>query len=105
MPIAYSGRNWIPSSSPPPPPLGWVSGNGRVVTFAEKDLFAGIRAAAKGRTTLVISQRVTSVRWCDRIVVLEEGRVAAEGSHEDLLRTNAFYRDLVERQALSKVIS
>ncbi len=76
-----------------------------VDAVTEKDLFAGIRAAAKGRTTLVISQRVTSVRWCDRIVVLEEGRVAAEGSHEDLLRTNAFYRDLVERQALSKVIS
>jgi ATP-binding cassette subfamily B protein len=71
----------------------------------EKELFRGIRAAARGRTTLVISQRVTSVRWCDRIAVLEAGRVAAIGTHAELLEANALYREMSAHQALSRSLS
>ena len=42
-----------------------------VDAVTEKTLFEGIREAARGRTTLVISQRVTSVKWCDRIAVID----------------------------------
>jgi ATP-binding cassette subfamily B protein len=66
----------------------------------ERELFEGIRAAARGRTTLVVSQRVTSVRWCDRIAVIEDGRVSALGTHDDLARTCPLYREVLEHQTL-----
>ncbi len=71
-----------------------------VDAVTEKRLFEGIRAAARGRTALVISQRVTSVRWCDRIAVIEDGRVTAIGTHGELLETSSLYREISHHQAL-----
>ena len=51
-----------------------------------------------GRTTLVIAHRLSTVRDADRVVVLDGGRVAEEGSHNELLEMNGLYRKLVERQ-------
>jgi ATP-binding cassette subfamily B protein len=76
-----------------------------VDAVTERDLFQGIRAAARGRTTLVISQRVTSVAWCDRIAVVEDGRVAAVGRHEELLAASALYREIHAHQALERAAS
>jgi ATP-binding cassette subfamily B protein len=70
----------------------------------ERELFRGIRAAARGRTTLVVSQRVTSVRWCDRIAVVEEGRVAAVGTHAELLDASPLYREMHAHQALVRAL-
>ena len=72
-----------------------------VDAVTEKRLFRGIRAAAKGRTTIVISQRVTSVRWCDRIAVLEDGRISAVGTHDDLVSSSALYAEVAEHQSLA----
>jgi len=71
-----------------------------VDAVTEKRLFEGIRSAARGRTALVVSQRVTSVRWCDRIAVLEHGRVTALGSHDELLGTSPLYREIATHQSL-----
>ncbi len=71
-----------------------------VDAVTEKRLFEGIRAAAKGRTALVVSQRVTSVRWCDRIAVIEEGRISAIGTHEELIEKSPLYREIASHQAL-----
>ncbi len=49
---------------------------------------------------LVVSQRVTSVRWCDRIAVLEDGVVSAVGTHDELLGSSALYREVFEHQTL-----
>lgn len=73
-----------------------------VDAVTEKRLFDGIRAAAAGRTTLVISQRVTSVRWCDRIGVLEDGRISAIGTHDELLEKSALYREIHNHQRLAR---
>lgn len=75
-----------------------------VDAVTEKRLFEGIRAAARGRTTLVVSQRVTSVRWCDAIAVLEDGRIAAQGTHEELLERSPLYREIHGHQRLSGVL-
>jgi len=72
-----------------------------VDAVTEKQLFEGIRSAAAGRTTLVISQRVTSVRWCDRIAVLDGGVVTAIGSHAELLASNPLYQEIHRYQELS----
>ena len=76
-----------------------------VDAVTEKELFDGIRAAAKGRTTLVISQRVTSLKWCDRIAVLESGRVTAIGTHAELITQSPLYRDVMHHQQLTGAMS
>ncbi|AZO01858.1 MULTISPECIES: ABC transporter ATP-binding protein [unclassified Mesorhizobium] len=54
-----------------------------------------------GRTTLVIAHRLSTVRALDRLLVFDRGRIAEEGSHDDLIRLNGgIYRRLLERQAL-----
>ncbi len=76
-----------------------------VDAVTEKKLFEGIRSAAAGRTTLVISQRVTSVRWCDRIAVLDGGLITAVGSHAELLESSPLYREIHSYQQLTGVQS
>lgn len=72
-----------------------------VDAVTEKELFRGIRSAARGRTTLVISQRVTSVKWCDRVAVLDAGVVTSVGTHEELLAASALYREIHAHQELN----
>ncbi len=52
----------------------------------------------KDRTTLVIAHRLSTVKDADRVVVLDRGRIAEQGSHDELVRANGLYRRLVERQ-------
>jgi ATP-binding cassette subfamily B protein len=58
----------------------------------EDHIQRAIYAAAKGRTTIIITHRLSQIRWADLIVVLRQGRIAAIGSHEELLRTSEAYR-------------
>jgi ATP-binding cassette subfamily B protein len=48
--------------------------------------------AAEGRTTFIITHRLSQIRWADLIIVMRKGKVAAMGRHEDLLRTSEAYR-------------
>lgn len=75
-----------------------------VDAVTERRIWRGIRAAAPDATLLVISQRIPSVRACDRIAVLDEGRVTAVGSHAELLAASALYRAIDEQQRLSGVL-
>jgi ATP-binding cassette subfamily B protein len=53
-----------------------------------------IFAAARGRTTLIITHRLSQIRWADIIVVLRKGQIVALGSHEELLNTSEAYRNI-----------
>ncbi len=53
-----------------------------------------IYAAAEGRTTFIITHRLSQIRWADLIVVLRQGRIAAIGSHEELLASSEAYRQI-----------
>jgi ATP-binding cassette subfamily B protein/ATP-binding cassette subfamily C protein len=66
---------------------------------AEHALFERIRGHADGRTVLLITHRLASVRYADRIYVLDHGRVAEQGTHTDLMRLNGIYADLYTLQA------
>jgi ATP-binding cassette subfamily B protein len=57
----------------------------------EDKIQRAISAAAKGRTTLLITHRLSQIRWADLIVVIRKGKVAAIGSHDDLMKTSEAY--------------
>lgn len=65
-------------------------------THSENILQQAVEAGFKGRTSLVIAHRLSTVRSVDRIVVMDKGQVVEEGSHEDLMQQNSRYRTLVQ---------
>lgn len=68
---------------------------------AEYDLYRHFRDLARGRMTLLISHRFSTVRMADRIFVLEDGQIIEEGNHDDLLARNGRYAELFNLQAES----
>ena len=66
---------------------------------AEFEVFERFKELSTGKTAVLISHRFSSVRMADRILVLENGRVEAEGTHEELMETAGRYRELFELQA------
>jgi len=64
----------------------------------EDEIQKAIFRAAEGRTTLLITHRLSQIRWADQIVVLRKGRIAAIGSHDDLLKTSEAYRRIFARR-------
>ena len=63
----------------------------------EDQIQRAIFRAAQGRTTIIITHRISQIRWADIIVVLRRGRVAATGSHDHLLATSEPYRRIFAR--------
>jgi ATP-binding cassette subfamily B protein len=63
----------------------------------EDQIQRAIEAATRGRTTILITHRLSQIRWADKIVVLRRGRVAAIGTHEELMATSQPYRDIFAR--------
>ena len=67
-------------------------------TASEFEVQAALHELMRGRTSLVIAHRLSTVRAADRIAVLEAGKVVEVGSHEALMEAGGAYRKLVERQ-------
>lgn len=70
-----------------------------VDTIAESAVFDTLRRLRDGRTTLVIAHRLSTIRDATRILVLHEGRVTAQGTHEALLTSSAIYQRMWQRLA------
>jgi ATP-binding cassette subfamily B protein len=63
----------------------------------EDQIQRAMRRILSGRTTLLITHRISQIRWADRILVLRRGELAAQGTHEELLATSEAYRRIFAR--------
>jgi len=70
--------------------------------ISEEIVFAALRRLRAGRTTIVIAHRLSTVRDADRILVLDGGKIAAQGRHEELLKTSQLYRRMCARLSVGK---
>lgn len=67
--------------------------------IAENDIYMKYSEMTEGRTSIFISHRLASTRFCDRILLLQEGSIAEEGTHEQLLALGGHYANLFEVQS------
>jgi ATP-binding cassette subfamily B protein len=68
------------------------------IDSATEDLIQqAMRRIQQGRTTLLITHRISQIRWADRIVVLRRGELVAQGSHDELMASSELYRRIFAR--------
>jgi ATP-binding cassette subfamily B protein len=68
----------------------------------EAQIRTGLRTAMEGRTTLIIAHRLSTIALADEIVVLADGRIAARGTHDELVGTSPVYREIYEHGLLEQ---
>ncbi|MCA6078657.1 ABC transporter ATP-binding protein [Fulvivirga sedimenti] len=69
-----------------------------VDTKTENMILNSMKRIMQGRTTIIISHRVSSAKLADKIIVLDDGKIVEEGTNESLLATNGVYKELYEKQ-------
>jgi ATP-binding cassette subfamily B protein len=73
-----------------------------VDTHTEEEILKNLKEFMKNRTSIIISHRISTVKDADKIVVLENGRIAEQGTHADLVGMNGIYAELHYKQLLEK---
>jgi ATP-binding cassette subfamily B protein len=73
-----------------------------VDTYTEEEILRRLREFMKGRTSIIISHRISTVKNADLIIVLDKGRIVERGTHDELVSTGGIYADLNEKQLLER---
>ena len=69
-----------------------------VDTQTEENILANLKRIMKGKTSIIISHRVSSVKDADKIIVLDQGKIVEEGNHQSLMLAKGNYFDLYQKQ-------
>ena len=75
-----------------------------VDTQTEERILRALREIRKGRTVMIVSHRVSSVKDADHIIVLDDGRIVERGTHESLVAHDGYYAELYRKQTLEDEI-
>ncbi len=75
-----------------------------VDTETEEKILDNLRRIMKGRTTIIIAHRISTVKHCDEIIVLDHGTVVEKGSHQELLDKQGIYYGLYQKQLLEEAV-
>lgn len=73
-----------------------------VDTHTEEEILKKIKEFMKSRTTIIISHRISTVKDADQIIVLSDGKIAEQGTHNELVELGGIYADLHQKQLLEK---
>ena len=73
-----------------------------VDTETEERILANLEEVSKNKTTFIISHRVSSAKNADKIIILENGEIIQQGSHNQLINLEGYYKELYEQQLLEK---
>ena len=73
-----------------------------VDTETEERILTNLKQVSKNKTTFIISHRVSSAKNADKIIILDAGKIIQQGTHNQLITTNGYYKDLYEQQLLEK---
>jgi len=75
-----------------------------VDTKTEEAIIKNLHRIRKGKTTIFIAHRISTVKKMDKIILLDQGEVVAIGNHQQLMKTSALYQDMVKRQTLENLV-
>lgn len=75
-----------------------------VDTKTEEDIIRNLRRVRKGKTTLMIAHRISTVRRLDKIVLIDQGRLVGFGTHNELIKTNSLYKEMYNLQKLEELV-
>ena len=73
-----------------------------VDTETEERILTNLKQVSKNKTTFIISHRVSSAKNADKIIILDAGEIIQQGTHNQLITTKGYYKDLYEQQLLEK---
>ena len=76
-----------------------------VDTYTEEEILSRLADVMRQRTSIIVSHRISTVRGADQIFVLDDGRIAERGTHDDLLRRNGLYAALHRKQLLEEELA